>query len=59
MLPPEIGIPVVRREVTVERLRGEVVVGGALGVMLAELDRARENVAAKPRSTAADRTDGR
>ena len=34
MLPPEIGIPVVRREITAGGTGGEVVVAGALGVML-------------------------
>ena len=34
MLPPEIGIPVVRREITAGGTGGEVVVAGSLGVML-------------------------
>jgi malonyl CoA-acyl carrier protein transacylase/NADP-dependent 3-hydroxy acid dehydrogenase YdfG/acyl carrier protein len=34
MLPPETGIPVVRREITAAGSGGEVVVAGALGVML-------------------------
>ncbi len=37
MLPPEIGIPAVRRELTAGT-RGEVVVAGRLGVMLEEKD---------------------
>ena len=36
MLPPEIGVPVVRRELTADGTGGEVVVAGALGVLLAE-----------------------
>jgi hypothetical protein len=34
MLPPEIGIPVVRREVTAGGTGGEVVVAGSLGIMV-------------------------
>ena len=34
MLPPEIGIPVVRREITAGGTGGEIVVAGALGVMV-------------------------
>jgi hypothetical protein len=37
MLPPEIGIPTVRRELTAGT-RGEVVVAGRLGMMMAEKD---------------------
>jgi NAD(P)-dependent dehydrogenase (short-subunit alcohol dehydrogenase family)/acyl carrier protein len=37
MLPPEAGIPIVRREL-VSGTRGEVVVGGRLGALLEELD---------------------
>ena len=36
MLPPEIGVPMVRRELTADGMGGEVVVAGALGVLLAE-----------------------
>ena len=36
MLPPEVGVPVVRRELTAAGTGGEVVVAGALGVLLAE-----------------------
>ena len=36
MLPPEIGVPIVRRELTADGTGGEVVVAGALGVLLAE-----------------------
>ena len=36
MLPPEIGVPVVRRELSGARPGGEVVVAGALGVLLEE-----------------------
>ncbi len=36
MLPPEIGIPIVRRELTAPGLGGEVLVAGALGVLLEE-----------------------
>ncbi len=38
MLPPEIGIPTVRRELTAGGFRGEIVAGGALGVLTAEWD---------------------
>ncbi len=38
MLPPEIGIPVVRRELCAGDFRGEVMVAGALGMMVEELD---------------------
>jgi len=38
MLPPEAGIPVVRRELTAGGTRGEIVVAGRLGMMMAELD---------------------
>ncbi len=36
MLPPEIGVPVVRRELTAAGDGGEVVAAGSLGVMLAD-----------------------
>ena len=36
MLPPEVGVPVVRRELTAAGAGGEVVVAGALGVLLEE-----------------------
>ena len=36
MLPPEVGVPVVRRELTAPGARSEVVVAGELGVLLAE-----------------------
>jgi NADP-dependent 3-hydroxy acid dehydrogenase YdfG len=38
MLPPEVGVPVVRREITAAGNGGEVVVGGSLGMLLAESD---------------------
>ncbi|MGA9565608.1 MAG: SDR family NAD(P)-dependent oxidoreductase [Candidatus Korobacteraceae bacterium] len=38
MLPPEAGIPWIRRELTVGGIRGEVVAGGRLGAMLNEWD---------------------
>ena len=38
MLPPEAGIPWIRRELTVGGTRGEVVVAGRLGVLLKEWD---------------------
>jgi hypothetical protein len=38
MLPPEIGIPWIRRELTAGGFRGEVVVAGRLGMMLEERD---------------------
>jgi hypothetical protein len=36
MLPPEVGIPTVRRELTAGAIRGEIVVAGSLGVMAEE-----------------------
>ena len=36
MLPPEIGVPIVRRELTAAGAGGEVLVAGALGVLLEE-----------------------
>jgi acyl transferase domain-containing protein/acyl carrier protein len=36
MLPPEVGIPTIRRELTAGATRGEVVVAGRLGVMAEE-----------------------
>jgi NAD(P)-dependent dehydrogenase (short-subunit alcohol dehydrogenase family) len=38
MLPPEAGIPTVRRELTAGSTRGEVVVAQGLGIMLKEFD---------------------
>ena len=38
MLPPEAGVPTVRRELVAGGFKGEIVVGGALGVMMAEYD---------------------
>ncbi len=38
MLPPEAGIPLIRRELTAGATRGEIVIGQRLGVMLNELD---------------------
>ncbi|PYX84045.1 MAG: beta-ketoacyl synthase, partial [Acidobacteria bacterium] len=38
MLPPEAGIPLVRRELTVGGTRGEIVVGQRLGILLNEWD---------------------
>jgi malonyl CoA-acyl carrier protein transacylase/3-oxoacyl-(acyl-carrier-protein) synthase/NAD(P)-dependent dehydrogenase (short-subunit alcohol dehydrogenase family)/acyl carrier protein len=40
MLPPEAGIPWIRRELTAGGTRGEVVVAGALGIMTAAWDAA-------------------
>ncbi|MBV8050250.1 MAG: SDR family NAD(P)-dependent oxidoreductase, partial [Acidobacteriaceae bacterium] len=39
MLPPESGIPIVRRELTAGGTRGEVVIGQRLGVLLNEWDK--------------------
>ena len=36
MLPPEVGVPTIRRELTAGATRGEVVVAGRLGVLLDE-----------------------
>ena len=38
MLPPEAGIPIIRRELTTGALRGEVVIAQRLGVLLNEWD---------------------
>ncbi len=38
MLPPEAGIPIVRREL-VARTRGELIIGNRLGILLEEFDR--------------------
>ena len=38
MLPPEAGIPLIRRELTAGATRGEVVIGQRLGVLLNEWD---------------------
>jgi acyl transferase domain-containing protein/NAD(P)-dependent dehydrogenase (short-subunit alcohol dehydrogenase family) len=38
MLPPEAGIPLIRRELTTGGTRGEVVIGNRLGVLLEEWD---------------------
>jgi hypothetical protein len=39
MLPPEAGIPLIRRELTAGGTRGEIVIGQRLGVLLNEIDR--------------------
>jgi acyl transferase domain-containing protein len=38
MLPPEAGVPIIRRELTCGGTRGEVVIGNRLGVLLKEWD---------------------
>ncbi|MBP6802786.1 MAG: SDR family NAD(P)-dependent oxidoreductase [Chloroflexi bacterium] len=38
MLPPEAGVPTVRRELVANAFKGEIVVGGALGMMAEEFD---------------------
>ncbi len=38
MLPPEAGIPTIRRELTKSAFRGEIVVGQRLGILAAEFD---------------------
>jgi NAD(P)-dependent dehydrogenase (short-subunit alcohol dehydrogenase family)/acyl carrier protein len=38
MLPPEAGVPLIRRELTVGGTRGEIVIGQRLGVLLEEWD---------------------
>ena len=38
MLPPDAGIPIIRRELTTGSTRGEIVIGQRLGVMLNEWD---------------------
>ena len=53
MLPPEAGIPVIRRELTAGATRGEVVIGQSLGVLLKEFEEdggLRESPAELPRN---------
>jgi malonyl CoA-acyl carrier protein transacylase len=38
MLPPESGVPTIRRELTQSAFKGEIVVGGRLGILTAEFD---------------------
>ena len=38
MLPPEAGVPLIRRELTAGSTRGEIVIGQRLGVLLKEWD---------------------
>jgi len=38
MLPPEAGIPLIRRELTTGGTRGEIVIGERLGILMNELD---------------------
>jgi len=38
MLPPEAGIPIIRRELTAGSTCGEIVIGKRLGIMMSELD---------------------
>jgi acyl transferase domain-containing protein/NAD(P)-dependent dehydrogenase (short-subunit alcohol dehydrogenase family)/acyl carrier protein len=38
MLPPQVGIPTIRRELTSGSTRGEIVVAGSLGALAAEFD---------------------
>jgi hypothetical protein len=38
MLPPEAGIPLIRRELTMGGTRGEIVIGQRLGILLSEFD---------------------
>ncbi len=38
MLPPEAGVPIIRRELTAGGARGEIVIGKRLGIMLSEFD---------------------
>jgi NAD(P)-dependent dehydrogenase (short-subunit alcohol dehydrogenase family)/acyl carrier protein len=40
MLPPEVGVPLIRRELTAGGTRGEIVIGQRLGVLLTEQDEA-------------------
>ncbi len=65
MLPPEIGVPVVRRELTAAGAGGEVLVAGSLGVLLEErhpsggLDAERATEAARRALRTDDRPDRR
>ena len=38
MLPPEAGVPLIRRELTSGGTRGEIVIGQRLGILLNEWD---------------------
>jgi len=38
MLPPEVGVPTIRRELTYSAFRGEIVVGQRLGALMSEQD---------------------
>ncbi len=38
MLPPEVGVPTIRRELTYSSFRGEIVVGQRLGALMSEWD---------------------
>src|SRR5439155_8878218 len=38
MLPPEAGIPLIRRELTVSPARGEILFAGRLGILMNEFD---------------------
>ena len=58
MLPPEAGIPWIRRELTAGGTRGEVVVGQRLGILLKEWDADRRRSIPPPYRVCA-RTDGR
>ena len=61
MLPPEAGVPTIRRELTYGATRGEIVVGKRLGILLQEWDesggldtaRLEEKLASRGSGTAA------
>jgi NAD(P)-dependent dehydrogenase (short-subunit alcohol dehydrogenase family) len=57
MLPPDAGVPLIRRELTVGRTRGEVIIGQRLGILMKEwdetggLDTTTQDTSAKRRSS--------
>ena len=61
MLPPEAGIPLIRRELTAGGTRGEIVIGQRLGVLLNEWDATGglDTSAAETLTRSGTRTDGR
>jgi len=65
MLPPEAGVPLIRRELTAGGTRGEVVIGQRLGILMKEwddtggLDSSAADVAARERTPAPGPVTGR
>ena len=60
MLPPEAGIPLIRRELTAGATRGEIVIGQRLGILLNEWDATGGlDAGESPAAPASTRADGR